>query len=373
MKRRWQPNPASLLRNLSLLTASSSIALLNSSWVLAQESSSQASTLEEIIVTANRTETELSKTPVAVSVLTGDALISAGITNPTDLADRAPGLSIDRNNGLQLTIRGVSSTDNTEKGDPSAAFLLDGIYLARPQAQEVSFFDLARVEVVRGPQGTLYGRNTTAGLLNVISARPEHEFGASVDATIGDFDTRQITGMVNVPMGDAVAVRAAVNYDRRDTYLIENPDSPYSSDPAKDNVSARVSGLFSLSDSIEFLVRADYSRIQGKFWREDTFSSVLLSNLYEVPFIAPVPGARGADPTYVGGSSDDRRRITYLDSRSIQTDNDTWGLMAELNWELSDALTLTYLGSYREFNRDEQYSVFLGSAAPGRHYDPHAV
>src|SRR5437762_3502387 len=84
---------------------------------------------------------------------------------------------------------------------------------SRPQAQEVSFFDLERVEVLRGPQGTLYGRNTTAGLVNVITATPKHAFEGSVDAVYASFDTIQLTGVVNVPVNDKVAVRAAINYD----------------------------------------------------------------------------------------------------------------------------------------------------------------
>ena len=122
---------------------------------------------DEIIVTATRSETRASKTPVALTAITGGGLITAGITNPTSLGEQVPNLSIDRNNGLQITIRGVSSADGTEKGDPSAAFMVDGIYIARPQAQEVSFYDVQRVEVLRGPQGTLFGRNTTAGLVNL--------------------------------------------------------------------------------------------------------------------------------------------------------------------------------------------------------------
>lgn len=357
-------NLARSVRVGCLLATTASAAALTSTPLWAQQAASTA-TLEEVTVTATRAETDLSKTPVAVSVIGGDALISAGITNPTALADRVPGLSIDRANGLQLTIRGVSSTDNTEKGDPSAAFLLDGIYIARPQAQEVSFFDLERTEVVRGPQGTLYGRNTTAGLVNVISARPKQEFSAAVDATIGDFDTRQVSGMVNVPLGDAAAVRAAVNYDRRDTYLIQNPNNAFDSDPAKDNLSARLSVLFKLSASIDLLLRADYSRMTGAFWREDQFGSVLISNLYATPLVAPAAGQRGRDPAYIGGSSDDLRRITYTDPRSIDVDNDTWGIAADFNWRLSDSTTLTYLGSYRKFNRDEQFPMLVGSAAPG--------
>ena len=109
---------------------------------------------EEIVVTATRESSLLSKTAIAMSAVSGDDLRNEGITDPTNLAESVPNISIDRNNGLQITIRGVSSSDNTEKGDPSASFLLDGIYIARPQAQEVSFYDIERVEVLRGPQGT---------------------------------------------------------------------------------------------------------------------------------------------------------------------------------------------------------------------------
>ena len=154
----------------------------------------------DIVVTATRTQSLASKTPIALTAIGGEGLRDAGVSNPTQLADLVPNLSIDRGNGLQITIRGVTSRDGTEKGDPSAAFLLDGIYIARPQAQEVSFFDLERVEVLRGPQGTLFGRNSTAGVVHVISARPVDHFAASVDATYGNFDTVQATAMVNVPV-----------------------------------------------------------------------------------------------------------------------------------------------------------------------------
>ncbi|MFN3458902.1 MAG: TonB-dependent receptor plug domain-containing protein [Novosphingobium sp.] len=86
----------------------------------------------------------------------------------------------------------MTSTDGTEKGDPSAAFMQDGIYIARPQVQEVSFFDIGRIEVLRGPQGTLYGRNTTAGVVNLISAKPKlGKFEGSVDLTYGNYNTFQ--------------------------------------------------------------------------------------------------------------------------------------------------------------------------------------
>ena len=117
----------------------------------AQESGGDADS-DDIVVTANRTESLLSKTPIAMSAISGKQLAETGITNPTQLEASVPNLSIVRGNGLQITIRGVSSSDGTEIGDPSASFMTNGIYIARPQTQEVSFFDVERVEVLRGPQ-----------------------------------------------------------------------------------------------------------------------------------------------------------------------------------------------------------------------------
>ena len=218
----------------------------------------------DIVVTANRTELLLSNTPIAMTAIGGADLISSGITNPTQLQESVPNLSIVRGNGLQITIRGVTSTDGTEKGDPSAAFMLDGIYLARPQAQEVSFFDIERVEVLRGPQGTLYGRNSTAGVINVISARPKFEFGGSVDLTYGSFDQILGTAVINVPVSDTVAFRAAVNLDRRDSYLIDgNAGDGINYDPFKDNQTVRLSALFEPADNVSLLIIGDYSKIEG--------------------------------------------------------------------------------------------------------------
>jgi outer membrane receptor protein involved in Fe transport len=138
-----------------LLAATASVFAMTAAPVWAQDAADEAVEGGDIIVTATRSETLLSKTPIAITAITGDDLRSKGITGPTDLGDSVPNLSIDRvGNAVQITIRGVSSTDNTEKGDPSAAYLLDGVYLARPQQVDVAFFDINREEVLRGPQGT---------------------------------------------------------------------------------------------------------------------------------------------------------------------------------------------------------------------------
>jgi iron complex outermembrane receptor protein len=152
----------------------SALAIITSNAAHAQSQKDEIKAADgDIVVTATRQSTLLSKTPIALTAVTGDTLRDKGVANPANLGEQVPNLSIDRANGLQITIRGVTSTDGTEKGNPSAAFLVDGIYLARPQEADISFLDIDHVEVLKGPQGTLYGRNTTAGVINVITKKPE--------------------------------------------------------------------------------------------------------------------------------------------------------------------------------------------------------
>ena len=310
----------------------------------------------DIVVTAQRTSSLASKTPVALSAIDGEALRNAGVTNPTRLEDQVPNLSIVRNNGLQITIRGVSSSDNTEKGDPSAAFLLDGVYLARPQAQEVSFFDIARVEVLRGPQGTLYGRNTTAGLVNVITNRPAYEFQAAANAIYGNYDTTLVDAMINIPVNDVIALRFAGAYDHRDSYLRQNVGTVRDLDPFKKNLSGRAQALFTLSPDLTVLVRGDYSSIRG-----NSFTTVRNLNTYYASL--PTGAPTYTDQTYIGASasSDRLRQLNYALVNDPTQRSHSWGTDAEVNWAFG-GLALTYLGSYREFRQQLDTTGFQGIA-----------
>lgn len=310
-----------------------------------------ATTSEDIVVTATRTESLLSKTPIAMSALSGENLAEQGITNPTQLADSLPNVAITVGNGLQVTIRGVTSNDGTEKGDPSAAFLLDGIYLARPQSQEVSFFDVARVEVLRGPQGTLYGRNSTAGVLNLITQKPKYEFESSVNASYESFNHINTTGVINVPLADTFAARLAVNYDRRDSYTDKRSADNFTLDPARDNLSARLSFGFTPTDTFDLVVRADYSQIKGV-----PGGAVPTTNFFSG---GPdfVPQSR---LNYIDGDSEDQRITPNGEAWQPSRDNTEQGVMAEANLDVG-AATLTYLGSYREREFDERTSFNRGA------------
>ena len=301
-----------------------------------------------IIVTANRTRSVADETPVALSAISGEALQEQGITNPTQLEKAAPNLSIVRDNGLQITIRGVTSDDDTEKGDPSAGFLVNDIYIARPQAQEVSFFDVERVEVLRGPQGTLYGRNTTAGLINVLSRRPVMaEVSGTASFTYESYDHIVASGAVNIPVADVLAIRVAGNLDRRDSYIINGTDDGYEYDPFKNNLSGRVSLRFEPVPDVRIDVIGDYSDIGGR-----TINAVPLANF----FSEIVPGTR---PTYLDPDAKTARTNLFRQGQEPIRDINDRGVTGQFEWSPGD-FTMTYLGSYREFPNSLQTTLVGG-------------
>ena len=303
--------------------------------------------LAEIVVTAQKRPELLSKTPVSISAVTGSTLRSEGIVSPLSLGNLVPSAQISQANGIQITIRGVSSPDGTEKGDPSAAFLLNGVYLARQQSLSGGFFDLDRVEVLRGPQGTLYGRNATAGVVNVISNRPQPEFAAAASGEVGNFDTQRAEAMVNMPVSDTLAVRAAAAYNKHDSYLLNMPgvDRPLGDD--QDEIATRWSGLWKFGGNQQgsLLLIGDYAHQGGAgpmpVRIQDFYTNYLTRN-----------------PVYFDASSAARRTIRYPFVSDQDQDNRIYSGTAELNYDFGP-VGITYLGSYRVFDRDNrQVGVF---------------
>lgn len=179
--------------------------------------------IEEVTVTATRVETELMKTPIAVSAFEQEALDKQGVKNLRDLGNMVPNLDIATINGQStpiISMRGVRSTNETELGDPAVGIHLDGIYSPRMQGILAMMFDNERVEVLRGPQGTLFGRNSTVGSINIISKKPQFNgFDAYINAAPGNYDSREVTGMVNYTVSDKFAVRFAGRVFQRDSYI----------------------------------------------------------------------------------------------------------------------------------------------------------
>ena len=197
--------------------------------VAGQESGDEdVALMEEIVVTATKRSTRLMETPLAVSALSQDALDREGVEDVTDLSDLVPGLEVGlspSDSGVQVTVRGITSNNFTELGDPSVGIHVDGMYSPRPQSGLALLHDVERVEILRGPQGTLFGRNSTSGTINIISARPAFdEVSGYVSAGYGRFSAVSLNGVLNLPVADNLAFRAAVMLDRSDSYIEQEPD-----------------------------------------------------------------------------------------------------------------------------------------------------
>lgn len=308
-----------------------------------KEDQAAAESSGDIVVTANRFSSLASKTPVSLTAVSGDSLRSANVTNPLRLTEIVPSLNIVRNDGLQVTLRGVSSADRTERGDPSVPILLDGVYIARRQFTEVSFFDVSRVEVLRGPQGTLYGRNTTGGVVNIITNKPESRFAAGGNLTYGNYDTLQADAFVNVPVSEKIALRASATFDKRDTYQIRAFSSPFSGGAFKKNIAGRLQLRFEPTENLNILLRADYAELKGNPNEE-----VSMDNFFSSTRALSEPNAF---ESRVYASRSDLRRTTYAPFNwQGRSNNRFYGFEAEVNWSVGELLDITYVPSHRVFD-----------------------
>ncbi len=173
--------------------------------------------LEEVVITAQKRQQSLQDVPLSVSAFTGEMLQDGRMADIRAIVDFTPGFSGNTADGFTdaLSMRGIATNDFGIGGDPSVAMFEDGIWSGRTGGVMTSMFDVQRVEVVKGPQGTLFGRNSIAGAVSVITNKPESVFGASGELSLADHGEVEVNGMVNIPLSDEWAMRAA-------GYLLEN-------------------------------------------------------------------------------------------------------------------------------------------------------
>ncbi|MGB1141419.1 MAG: TonB-dependent receptor, partial [Halioglobus sp.] len=181
------------------------VACLHPGMVLADPAPARA-VLEEVIVTANRREENLQEVPMSVSAFTGDFFRETGANDLLDLQNYTPSLKILTNNDSRSTsirIRGIGSVGTNSGIDPSVGVFIDGVYQGRAGMTISDLIDIERVEVLRGPQGTLYGKNTSAGAISIFTKQPSPEFEAEGEFTYDNDERSRIRGMVNVPLGES--------------------------------------------------------------------------------------------------------------------------------------------------------------------------
>lgn len=268
-------------------------ALLGSTMSLApaaaQTATADGPLLEDIVVTATRSSETLSKIGASVSAIGADQLGAGQITEIRSLAQSIPNLSIGDQFGVNRTfIRGIGMTSIDLGADGAVAFLQDAAAIARPAAQLSGFYDIERVEVLRGPQGTLYGRGATAGAINLITKRPTAEFSGYGRATYGNYNAVMLEGAVSGPIvADKLMVRVAGKYDRRDGYGVNEATG---NDIDNRNAWAlRGSLLYTPTENFEIYVTAEH-------FEED-------DNNYAFHYFGPTVAPENALGSLLGGET----------------------------------------------------------------------
>ncbi len=258
--------------------------------------------IEVITVTATRSPTSLIDTPVAVTALNQETLTRQGVKDLRDISGLIPNVQLGLSpgdSGVQAAVRGVTSTNFTEIGDPAVGIHVDGLYSPRPQGSLALLFDLDQLEALRGPQGTLFGRNSTGGTINVIPARPDlGENYGNVQVGYGNYNHQQLRGVLNVGVSERVALRATFMSDTRDGYIdqkrdltdrhvpelgyvadgIPDVDQRYNRVIGKDEYytnsdqwAARLSLKVAMTDRVEWLLAYEH-------WQNDSAGDILLKD-----------------------------------------------------------------------------------------------
>jgi iron complex outermembrane receptor protein len=251
---------------MNLMTKASAgamLAMLLSVAAVAQESRSSA--LEEIVVTAERRAQSLQDIPLSITAFSQDDMELRNATDLRALQKFTPNLEFNNESGGQnnsrITLRGIGTETLVGGGDQGVALHVDGVYVGRNSAAAQSVFDVERLEVLRGPQGTLYGRNAVGGSINIVTKNPTDEFMASADVTAGNYARTRIRGILNVPFSDAVAGRFSILREERDGYLENLHPGGRDNDDA-DTLGLRGKLRWTLNDA-EVILGAFYNKYEG--------------------------------------------------------------------------------------------------------------
>jgi len=224
------------------------------------EQEAESPVLDTITVTAQKREQPLQDVPVSVTALDATGLETSGIESVDDVSFRTPGMTVSRFNAFQpqIFIRGIGSTDQSASGDQSVGVFIDGVFMGRAGFTDLDFFDLEQVEVLRGPQGTLYGKNVVGGAINIVTQRPSDEFGSRFELGAGNFSRRSLRALVTGPLSEGAAGKLTLSTVERDGYSTSANTGEDLSDA--DNFTLRGQMLFTSWDNMEILVTADFAR-----------------------------------------------------------------------------------------------------------------
>ncbi len=333
--------------------------------------------LEEVIVTAQHREQSVMDVPIAMDVVGGDELLKKGFNDMSTIAKIAPVVQMNYDQGvIKISMRGIGTTSNDEAQDTSVVVNVDGEYINRPNVMGIALFDMERVEVLRGPQGTLYGRNSTAGAINFITRKPGDEMGGNLSVSYGNYNAIHVDAGIDIPLGESAALRFSGFHDERDGY-VKHPASPgfgpfpaYDAGRSDDNDAqgGRVSLRLDPSDALSINLAAEYAQRE---FTPAVFAATDLNSGGNGP-TGPgcnAPGFEQVAPAYeetlcVPSGTDflggiDREEYGAPAYGIGLWGDDTYAIRGQISYELSDAATLTYVGGFRSYSGDEDSFLTL--------------
>ena len=293
---------------------------------------------DTIVVTGDRREQSIQKFGGTASVISGEDLKKVGINSLFGLNDSLPGVTVSNiDNNIEIYIRGIGTNNETELGDPAAATHFDNIYIPRTAGLGPAFFDIKQVEVNYGPQGTLRGRNSTAGTVNVTSYPPKlGKFEGQIGAGYGNYNHVETFAFVNLPVGDKVAFRISGNFNRHDAYYKNVGPIPSTRAPQEaDDRGIRAQMLFQPTQQLKVLVSGDYNRQTGTGYFGTNFSQFL--------------GIDGGLTNQANQIRDPRKVIQGPVSPFDSTTH--YGVRGNIRWDGDGPVSVEYNGSHRVLKR----------------------
>jgi iron complex outermembrane recepter protein len=324
-----------------------------------------------IIVTATRRAQDVQDIPLAVTAISPQQLEAQRVVNIQQVAALAPSFTSSQaqlaSGSVVLRVRGVGTTSNNIGFESAVGIFIDGAYQSRPGVALSEFVDVERVEVLRGPQGTLFGRNTSAGALNITNVRPDvTEFSGFVNAEYGNFDEKSLQGAINVPIvQDTVALRLTGAYRERDGFLdvVNRTGTKVGETNTVDQWLVRGQIGWDTESGLRGRIIADYSKSQSSCCGAiELFQSPLVTG---GAYAAVGLGANGGNgqPSVATTRDDQRGFERALDNRTVsanfapEADIDNYGVTGELEFPLSDNADIIFIGSYRKYESFEAYDT----------------
>lgn len=295
---------------------------------LSLPTASASSLLEEVVVTAQKREENLQDVPISIAAFSGDALKEMGASTISDLGKATAGVEMNNESVTQPTynIRGIQTADFTVGSDPAVAVYMDGVYSGRGAGAELSFDDVERIEILKGPQGTLFGRNATGGAIHVITKKPSFETETTLGATLGDYGRTDLEGSTTGPLTETLAYRLSATSNYRDGFQHNQAGNDQS---GVDSKSVRGSLLWTPNDDLEVIVRAEYNDLNQNSGTVHTTT----------------------ESVYNAGNSDGNLDLygdVSMDGDNIE-ERDLFGTSMEVNYHFND-MTFTSITSYRSMN-----------------------